>query len=777
LTADKEDLRDALRKTAQVSHSPALQINVTHAEPPSPDWLRLLSGRALTASEVESGIAIPRRLRTIEGDVDLADIPSWFQQHRGSTLLLTAEAGEGKSTYLSLLKETMGASAIMLTWSPDHDLRIDEVQDAADTARSFLNSRVAAFDTDSLPVIVLAELRPALDEETAGRVLSILNEHEVRGGEAIFLIAGRPSVINSLIPTPFGVEHCSLAPIDASDASALCAHLQRAYSAITNSMSEDYFFKLFPNLPNFLQLSPTDQASYFLAPRQPLIVGFLKAIYGNDFINRLVDEYKTMKNLADQHAYLHVCLATMSGITLPERFLRSLAPNAALDARSNYDPWVRTDDDEHIARHPIIAQTVLERSDVFTALESCFEDLVGLSRQQPNSLQLLFDIVNGVAHMRALSTTNTSIPGRIRGRLTNALISDPDLPGRVYAESNSAARLFSWGSLLRSLLPAKPTEQYVPVYEVAVKILERAFALARDADRTLAERVEYALDCAVRDLTLATGDTESIQEREYRIKRWRDFVGKDWVGPKFYADLFYAAKKLAHELTFDTSVLRDSDSLYWAYLISGIAYQYLFATGSELVIKARSTYGDLFNRHMYYALPARHVDVWKEIWQIAKALRTFPVPGVMYAQSLLDPPSRQSDKDEAVKVLQEVIDKFHADPAALRLLAKEASASRTDLVPSLKEKVSERIAHTTESSFYLGILYSAAALLEEDASIRRGYLERSVEEFSKAQWNRGDWDAVGFMWVEACAELKRLGSKTAGCRMLEGVRKKAQRMR
>ena len=128
----------------------------------------------------------------------------------------------------------------------------------------------------------------------------------------------------------------------------------------------DWISALFPNLPDFLKLPIGEQVNYFLAPGQPLIVGFLRAIYGNDFINRLVGEYRRMENTADGQAYLHVCLATMLGIGLPEDFLRVLAPNAALDIRSEYDPWVRTDNDEHIARHPVIAQTVLERSRAYT---------------------------------------------------------------------------------------------------------------------------------------------------------------------------------------------------------------------------------------------------------------------------------------------------------------------------------------------------------------------------------------------------------------------------
>ena len=779
MAADNEYLRDVMGEAARVSGSSALEVSAARTGQRPPDWLRLLSGRAMTASEVQNGMAIPRRLTTIGEDVDLADMPSWLEQRRGATLLLRAEAGEGKSTYLSLLKETLKDSAIVLTWSPDQILRVDEVQNFADTVRSLFNAEIAAREPESLLVVVLAELRPALDEVTANAIISTLNDHELRGDEAIFLIAGRPSAINSLVPSPIGAERCSLGAMNASDVSTLCVHMQRAYAEISSSKSDSHISALFPNLSNFLQLPIAEQINYFLAPGQPLIVGFLKAIYGNDYIKRLVDEYRLMERAADRQAYLHVCLATMSGLSLPERFLRALAPNAELDIRSEYDPWVRTDNDEHIARHSVIAQTVLERSGAYAGLSECFEDLVQMAHQQPNALQLLFDVANGVTRMRALSTKDIRIPGRIRSRLADALALDQELSDRLLAESNSAARLFSWGNLLRYVLPRKPSAQYVTVYETAVDVLNRALGLAQQADRPLAERIEYTLDCALRDLALATDQTESIDEREDRIMRWRDFIGRDWAGPRFYADLFDEAREVAHELTFSRVPDRDSDSLYWAYLIAGVAYQYLWATHSESYIAGRMNYtGNLLNRAIRYALPTRRADVWKEIWHVAESLHTFPSPGIEYAQSLLQMSGGQSSKDEAITVLLKVSDIFNLDPNELRFLAETAS-TRTDLAPSLKTSISDLISdHISRSTgaTSLALLYSAAALLEEDESLRRRHLEESAEWFSKVRWNSTNWQDQGHYWGWACAELKRLGGSAAGCgSVFQNVRTKMER--
>ena len=676
MSTEKEPLRGALRAAAQRSHSPALEVSGVVEAQRSPDWLRILSGRALATADVEGGMAIPRRLTTAAGDVELVEHAFLASAAPGATLFLRAEAGEGKTTYFSLLDNALKASAIVSTWVPGQALNLEDVQNLTDITRSLLDTEQNARDREPLPVVVLAELRPSPDITTVDMILSTLNAHEGRGDEAIFIIAGRSSAINSLVPRPIGVEYCSLGSIATSETAMICERLKRAHDEISRAMSPTRINDLFPNLAAFLQLSPTEQASYFLVPQQPLIVGFLRAVYGRNFIQRLVDEYSLLENVADRQAYLHVCLATMSGIALPERILRSLAQQAALDARSRYDPWVRTDDDDHVARHPVIAQTVIESSGDYTALSECFEGWTDLVRRQPQDLSLLFDVANGIANMRPLSVTNKRIPARIRSRLADALIMDGTLVNRLLAEKGtSAALLFSWGKLVRSILPAKPTDRYVTLYETAADLLGQAYDLARQTDRALAERVEYEWDCTIRDCALAANETEPIEEREDRIIRWRDFLDRAWATPKFYFELFNAARDIALELTYQGVPDRDSDSLYWAYVTCGQAYQYLYASQNKFYInQVMQSYGDILNRAMYYALPTRNPEVWREIWRAALRLsHSFASAGITYAESLIKRAS-ESDLDTAIAALRENLNVFNHDPGSLYLLAKIASA-------------------------------------------------------------------------------------------------------
>jgi hypothetical protein len=273
---DREHLRDALLTAAQASNNPAIEVDAVKDKQRNPDWLRLLSGRALTASEVENGMAIPRRLSIIGDDVELTNMTSWLREHRGATLLLRADAGEGKSTYLRLLANVLRSSAIVLRWLPGREFSVDDALSIAYTTRSLLGPDSPSSNIESLPIVILTELHPVLDNAAAEAVLAALNEHELRGDEVIFLIAGRSSAINSLVPQPAGAIPCSLAPINEVDILLLCSHLQQAYVHISNTMSQENITRLFPNLITFLQLSPAEQVHYFLPTKQPLIVGFLK---------------------------------------------------------------------------------------------------------------------------------------------------------------------------------------------------------------------------------------------------------------------------------------------------------------------------------------------------------------------------------------------------------------------------------------------------------------------------------------------------------------------
>ena len=771
MNSGADRFRAALRSAAQASQSMAISVTAIDGTQRSPDWLRLLNCRVLTDPEIASGIAVPRRLRTPGEELELTEVLPWLKRSRGKTFFLKADAGEGKSTYLNLISNALAGAAIVLTWRPGTQLYIDDVLNIVETARS-MYSPESGDEPSSLPVLILSELRPHLNNETMNMVLSTLHEHELRGDEAIFLIAGRPGVINLLVSQITGAEICSLAPINAAEASALCIQLEHAYAEVLATVSLTRVAELFPNLPNFVRLSLSEQSSYFLLPEQPLIVGFLKAIYGNDFVQRLVGEYRQIENDADRLAYLHVCLATMSGVPMPEHFLRALVPAAAIDKRSNYDPWVRTNDDAHMARHALIAQTVIEGSKDYTSLSQCFEQLMALTSELPDSLSLLFDIATEVAYMRPFWSADRRIPARIRKRFAAAFMLDENLLNKLLAESTSASRLFSWANLLASMPSAKPSSQYVDLYETAMDLLRVASELTPQSGGTLSESIEYRTDCAIRDLALATNEEESIDVLEDRIVRWRDFIDRPWPGPHFYADLFDAARDVAIALTFHQLPDRDSDSLYDAYLTAALAWEHLDAMRADFLLNPRySASGELFRRHMYYALPSRYVQVWEAMWKKARYLHTRAWPGIRYAESLLEDRSRH---DQAIATLLEVLDHFPCNSECIYALAK-ISSGNSELSHFVRSKATECTSLISKVAD-LGMMHHAAAMVEEDAAIRQEQLEKAVDNFAKHEWNAAGWDVYGESWIGACAELKALGYKSDACgQALRNVRSRLER--
>jgi hypothetical protein len=751
-----EPLREAIR----ASRSRALRADGTGEGLRPVDWLRFLSGSALASPEIESDVAVSRRLATLDGDVGLPDVPQWISQRQGRVVFLRADAGEGKTTYLGLMSAALRDSTIVLTWIPGADLTMDNVLNVTETVRSL--------STEPLPAVVLTELRPTLDESTAESVLSTLREHESRADDTVFVIAGRPAAVDFLAHRIGGTEICTLAPVNAAEAAALCDRIQRAHDEVSKTLTAEQITERCPNLVTFLALPPDGRTAYFSSvPHQPLIIGFLKAIYGQDFVQRLVGEYRELAATADQRAYLHVCLATMAGLDLPERILRALAPAADFDARSKHDPWVRTERDDHVARHAVIAQTVLEGCKDYAALEQCFEGWVELTRRRSDTVPLLFHVVAGVAHSKPLAIRDKRITERIRRRLMLVLGDDVTLQERLTAESGaSPARLFSWARLLSAVVPATPTEDCVPLLTAVVGLYKAALDLA--SDRILAEQIEYHRDRGLRDLAVAAGVPESIEDLEERVTRWRDFLGRQWAGSQFYADLFDTARQLALGLTVNRPVDRDSEPVCFAYLTSVFALVYLQSTGSQTYLVGRiDAGGELISRYLRYALPTRYMDVLKQAWELARRLRSSARIGAIYARAVLESPNQGNCKDEsridtAVAVLREVLDINPNDSEAIYLLAS-LSLKRTDLIPFVRERLDGNTNDGSKSRWVRATLHSAAALIEKDPDARRRHLEQAVEAYAQLRWGSQHWDLVGKRWKDNCAELRRLGCEPGAC--------------
>lgn len=772
MSAFEGGLRRSLQEAIRASRSRSLRVDGTGGGLRPVDWVRFLSGSALASPEIDGAVAIPRRLTTPDGDVALPAVPQWIRERRGRVVFLRADAGEGKTTYLGLMAAVLRDSAMALFWNPGADLTMDDVLDVTATVRSIHDPA----STEPLPAVVLTELRPTLDESTARSMLSTLWDHESRADDTVFVIAGRPAAVDFLANRVGGAEICTLASVNQAEASALCERIQRAHDEVSKTLSAKLIAEQFPNLVSFLALPPGARAAYFSVPGQPLIIGFLKAVYGPDFVQRLVGEYRGIAETVDQRAYLHVCLTTVAGLDLSERILRTLVPAADLDARSRHDPWVRTERDDHVARHAVIAQTVLEGCKDYSMLQQCFEDWTELSRRQNEMVPLLFHVVAGVAHMKPLAIRDKRIVGSLRRRLMLVLGDDTTLLARLIAESGaSPVRLFSWARLLHTLASTS-TEDGVPLLTTIVGLYDAALDLA--SDRMLAERIEYCRDCGMRDLSAMSGNPESVDDLEERMVRWQDFMGREWAGPQFYADLFDTARQVAVELSLNRPGDQDSDPVYRAYVTSALAFVHMWSTDGQTYAKERlAASGELINRYLHYALPKRYVDVLKQAWDLVRTLHcTFGQAGVLYANALLESPNLgdrtdESRVDEAVSVLKEALELEPNTTDATYLLAS-LSLKRTDLIPFVRAGID---GNTSTNASEVATLHSAAALIEQDPNARRRHLEQAVETYARVEWTGRAWARLGKRWIDNCAELRRFGCHLAACgKVLERQRSRYQ---
>ena len=758
-----QDLNQRIQEAALIYQAPAVSVAyVADDNRRQVDWRRFLSGGKLASPEIACGIAIPRRLQTRAGDeVALAGMLEWIRQQQGRTILLSAEAGEGKSTYLRSLAAGLRDTAIVLDWDTSLELDLDDVIGISAMVRSVHESP----DGEPLPTVVCAELGPDVGPEVAYQVLATLRDHESGARDVVVILAGRPPVVEFLAQRVGGAVLCGLATIDSNESLALCETISRAYTEIAKTMPANQILDQFPNLISFCRLARIDQSAYFSESAQPLIIGFLQAVYGDDFVNKLVNEYDVLGH-ADKHAYLHVCFATLSGIDLPERNLLMLAPDADLDGRSRQDPWLRNDSDEHFARHPVIAKAVVEGCNNRTAFEKCFTEWIGLSRAQPKTMRLLFQLVSAIAYMQPLRTGNEKAARAVKRRLINALEGDTSLVSRIEAESNgSAARLLSWGLRLRSLLPPSPDKTCIELLETIADV----FSSAKDraADSTLTERIEYNQESVRSDLTALAGWEESVDVLEERIGRWRSLLGREWAGAKLFADLFDTSADLAELLTTDrqrADLAGDSDASYLAYVTAGQSYTHLYSIGGPASEGRWRRCGELINRLMYQGLPTRYIDALGEIWTTCQSLRSNPQIGVLYTRALLDlyKEGRRTDEslpDRAISVLKDVLSIDPGREEAVYELAA-LSALRRENIPFVREQINNAprgnlLAEAT--------MYHASALIADEQEERRKLLELAADSYSRVDWTPLLWDVAGTRWEQCCTALRGAGSTVHAC--------------
>jgi hypothetical protein len=313
------------------------------------DWREVLDGSPLGTSHAAMQAVIDRTA-TVDGQhLDPDAVLEWLGQQGGRTVLLQGDAGDGKTSYLSLLASRGEATHLFLRCQPGALVNLSELV------------KLLASSTMSEPpcVVVVVELQPYLSPTEWHAIGTALADHH--DGPTV-LVAGRPAELRRLqfyeLPR---CERLNLNALRQAEIEQLADLICRAHDELlAHGWSVETISRRYPNLPRFRSSSRAVQHKALQNdPHDPLIARLLRAVYGPDSRNVLAGEARRLDRSA-RLAYLSVCLVSAIGQSVPGSLLSAVAPDVDIDERSLRDPWTLDPEGEHQARHPLIAQVVLQ---------------------------------------------------------------------------------------------------------------------------------------------------------------------------------------------------------------------------------------------------------------------------------------------------------------------------------------------------------------------------------------------------------------------------------
>lgn len=728
--------------------SPFSLVAIKNERPPNPRLL--LGGSPLSSAEVRGGHYVRRRVRTASGEHSVDDLFPWLLDWQGHLVLLTAQAGEGKTSLMNTLASCAAPYFVPIRW---------------DTRRPFDRRPLRAFQetVHSFPLpdpppgmLVLAEIPAGLDSATSVALADSLALREAERDSFVVLLSGRHSDLRPL-RVRVSTEEISLAALNVEEARDLVEQITTAAESVARSASPGEMERRYPNLETFLARTTDAKVRVLSTPGKPLLVGLLEAVYGENFRRRLIQEFEKLDD-ADRAAYLHVCLVTAAGESVASDFLARLCPEANIDERSRFDPWARNESG-HRARHRVIAQTVIEESETPRLLAICLEDWAKLIGQSRSLTELARRVIDQAGRWMPVAPQRTGpFRGVIRRAARRALNHQrdklQDVPDLFPGDHAAPLR---WAATVHELLPRRSSlgEPHIGLLQEYQQLLEMGQEQAKRngaPDSTL-ERIGYYLEKCQRDIRRARGEGETVDQVEDRLDRWAPLINRTWPGPDFYSDFFYDAASRARALTTSGEVERDSQTLREAYEWVVDAYERLrlLSDDAERFRGSQVEYSKLISRLIYYALPDSHPDVIERAWQISEQIDPNPQTGTAYAVVLAD----AGDVEGARRVLSVVLSaRPYWGEALLRFV----------LLGSEDEHRSEASTYIEESrqlgveGLNLAYLNHAEGLLSESHASRAPLLSAAVDGYSEYVDNRSDWEACGWAWEMACEQLNTSGN-------------------
>ncbi|MDL2081968.1 hypothetical protein QNN03_36640 [Streptomyces sp. GXMU-J15] len=734
----------------------------------SEDWKNILDGSTLTPTFCSLGHSVERRIEHGGAELDTQGALAWLSNQCGRTVFFYGDRGDGRSSYINHLAAHSLDAHIFLWWKSTmlgFDVR------ALEQYRENVIGRLEEGAPGSEPtIVVVCELQPPGRPDIEEHLIMALHERQHDDDGLVILIAGREGQLNHLATRVARREEMQLKPVSDDEAEKLAILLREA-SQNLKPQSEQEVTKRYPNLRRFLQLDEVRQIKLLADPEHPLLVCLLKAVYGTDMWSKLYEELEDLSP-ADRKAYMHICLASLAGMSLPDSILIRLAPGVALDERSQRDPWIRNDEDENSARHQYIAQVVLEKSCASRGkrpalLAECVRDYGKNFRSGREFGDVLRQLILTAKGFEPVSTSRDAdeLKRAIRDGAREALLGVEDLYGTIHSQDpENYWHHTEWAKAIWSFVQGVQARELTANHLALLDVCDKLLKTARDLPGCVdPQRLDYYL-ARHRVLRLRSEETPNFDALCEAIQEASAFSGSEWFKKNYYLDLFAWSRELLSFVGANPIEEPDVENARDLYEVMTDSHETLRAKFPEIGskelggTKKDTSFGDLVTRIAFEQFPREvATGILKEAWERSVELgNPNEQTGTAYAEGLLKQREKERGLDreeelrkEAVEILAIIATSESPTPHGASLLARHARED--EIPPGWASQLDEAVKRKDLSHHARAHLNHARALIEQDETKRIRFLQYAVSFYRQAAWPNGDpkrtvqrdwWDAI-----------------------------------
>jgi hypothetical protein len=728
----------------------------------TPFKLRVLQGSSnplaffqgnTSPGDVLAGLPIERGLKVNEKELSFSQFCHGIVSSvQPLAYQLRAATGEGKTTFLLQLSLALEAAGALVIWWDD--IRTFQLAALTDLARMI-----------GRPPVLLLELDRRNPIEDVRYVASRLNE---AAAACTIVVAGAPTELQFLAGLRANVLR--FAPLQTTSINSLIDKLS-TLAAVEQPLLES----VMPNIVTFLN---DPQPGYF--EDVPLMVGLLRATYGQDFHRRLADEYHSL-SLDARDLYRLVCYFDAVQEPLSTDFaIEFLANDDVARSLTEAGPWVVSGKSSKVmrSRHPVIAQTVLSECGLLSRPFHQFLEAIFETANQDFDAGMVRNLAFNYARWLEVkieppTDDESSIGGQLRGAIRKVFKSNAawfkesrmELALRSMTDENAWQQAFEWSATLHELLPFKKGNQATSATDFLCEEMIAWLDVARSScpqDRL--PRYRYLEIKA--ELQPVWHDAKAFEKLATdRLEEWVSLSRKPSIGLDCHADLATVASRLLESTRDPTK------QMHLGQLIIG-AYEVLIAAPACPDIRTIRYLHEKVLNQLLRTWPVRDSFRFDEVlrtgWQMSVAQgRPNAFTGTWFAQRLYE----AKQFDEAKAVLLKILAHTAWGDALLTLARNDNDVGTLERI---EHYVNDHYAEESGRNFMdLALAFHALALAQKNTG--RTSCERfnlACQYYEKAlTLTPGLWKPRGAIdWNDALSALEGAGCSGSQLRRAEWMR-------